>query len=161
MAFCTTRNQFAAGWFTGGNRRRFKSMATMSAQPMGILASIAGEPAGWCACGPRSRYVGGGRSTVLTDRDATEDDVVWLLPCFFVTSAHRGTGLTSTLVQAAIELARDHGAKALEGWPYTGPDRRAADAFVGHRRLFDELGFDCTARPSADRAVMRLTFDTG
>jgi GNAT superfamily N-acetyltransferase len=161
MAFCTTRSQFAAGWFTGGNRRRFESMAITSAEPMGILASIAGRPAGWCACGPRSRYVGGGRSAILTDRDPTEDDVVWLLPCLFVTSAHRGTGLTSALVQAGIELARERGAKAVEGWPYTGLDRRGADAFVGHRRLFEELGFECVAQPRPDRAIMRRAFDTG
>jgi len=57
MAFCVTRSQFAAGWLNGGNQRRFGTLAAASSTPMGILASQAAEPVGWCPCGPRSRYV--------------------------------------------------------------------------------------------------------
>ena len=49
MAFCVTRSQFAAGWLNGGNQRRFGAMAAASSTPMGILASRAAEPVGWCA----------------------------------------------------------------------------------------------------------------
>src|SRR5512133_4206897 len=75
MAFCESRSQFALGWLNGGNRQRFEAMATTSPVPMGILASVAGEPVGWCACGPRSRYaVGiGGRSSMLRHRSPPED----------------------------------------------------------------------------------------
>jgi hypothetical protein len=56
MAFCESRSQFAVGWLNGGNRDRFETMVMAGGPPMGILASVAGEPVGWCACGPRSRY---------------------------------------------------------------------------------------------------------
>ncbi|HEX3199840.1 MAG TPA: GNAT family N-acetyltransferase [Propionibacteriaceae bacterium] len=158
MAFCESRSQFAVGWLNGGNRHRFEAMATANAAPMGILASVAGEPVGWCACGPRARYAVAisGRSSILHNRVRAEDESVWLLPCLFVRVGHRGQGVTHTLVRAAIELARQEGAIAIEGWPLAGPDRRSPDAFLGREKVFEELGFSCVERPSPQRAIMRL-----
>jgi hypothetical protein len=158
MAFCESRSKFAICWLNGGNRQRFEAMATASPAPMGILASVSGEPVGWCACGPRSRYAVaiGGRSSILHDRVRAEDESVWLMPCLFVGVGHRAQGVTYTLVRAAVELARREGASAIEGWPVAGSDRRSADAFLGREKMFEELGFSCVARPSPQRAIMRL-----
>lgn len=95
-ASCTSSIKFAAGWLTGGNRARFVQMAVDSAEPIGILASVAGEPVGWCACGPRSRYITSmsGRGKLLRDRDRDEDEVVWILPCLFVRPDCRAQGVT-------------------------------------------------------------------
>ena len=136
---CESRGRFAVGWVTGGNRRRFETMATTGGTPMGILASSSGQPAGWCACGPRSRYTtaDGERSRILRDRDPSEDDTVWLIACLFVRADLRGRGVTRTLIRAAC-------------------DRRSADAFLGRERVFEELGFRCVGRPTAQRVVMRL-----
>lgn len=157
-AFCTGRGQFAAGWLTGGNRRRFETMAEDSAMPMGILASVSGEPVGWCACGPRSRYAVAlkGRSKLLQDRDRNEDELVWLLPCLYVRPDVRAQGITYALVGAAVEMARREGALAVEGWPIAGSDRRSADAFLGREKVFEDLGFRCVGRPDPQRAIMRL-----
>ncbi len=156
-AFCVTRRQFAVGWLTGGNRRHFETMAARGT-PMGILASASGKPVGWCACGPRSRYTvaDGERGRVLRDRDRTEGDTVWLLPCLFVRADLRGRGVTRTLIRAACDLARREGAAAIEGWPVTESDRQSADAFLGCERVFEELGFRCVGRPAGQRVVMRL-----
>lgn len=158
MAFCTGRGQFALGWLTGGNRRRFEAMAADRGPPMGILASVSGEPVGWCACGPRSRYAvaESGRSKLLQDRDRDEDENVWLLPCLFVRTENRGHGVTYALVRAAVELARREAAVAIEGWPSAGSDRRSEDEFLGREKVFEDLGFHCVARPSPRRAIMRL-----
>jgi len=153
-----TRTQFAVGWLTGGNRHRFETLADAGANPMGILASVAGDPVGWCACGPRSRYtvVTSGRSRIMRDRVRAEDDSVWLLPCLFVRLDHRGQGVTYALVRAAVDLARREGASALEGWPRSGSDRQPADGFLGREKVFEALGFSCVDRPSPTRAIMRL-----
>ncbi len=158
MAFCATRTQFAVGWLNGGNRRRFEAMTAAGATPMGILASVAGEPIGWCACGPRSRYaiVTSERSKIMRNRARAEDESVWLLPCLFVRVGHRGQGVTHALVRAAVELARHEGAVAIEGWPLAGSDRGSADAYLGREKVFEELGFSCVERPSPHRAIMRL-----
>ena len=156
-AFCVPRGQFAAGWFGGGNRRRFEGMAAQAPTPMGVLGLVDGEPIGWCACGPRSRYraSSSGRQ-MLHHRTRAEDEWVWLVACLFVRSGFRGQGVTSALVRSAIRLARDHGAAAIEAWPVTGPDPQAADAFLGREKTFEHLGFRCVERPSANRSIMRL-----
>lgn len=158
-AFCVTRRSFAVGWLSGGNRNRFEAMTTASSTPMGILASVAGEPVGWCACGPRSRYIvaTSGRSNI-TRWAPVEDETAWLLPCLFVRVGHRGQGVTYALVGAAVELARREGAVAIEGWPGTASNERAADAFLGREKVFKTLGFSCVERPSPRRAIMRLEF---
>jgi GNAT superfamily N-acetyltransferase len=162
-AFCTSGSQFARGWLTGGNRRRFEALAEEGTAedgtaPMGILASLGGEPVGWCACGPRSRYTAaiGGRSRLLQDRPRDEDDLVWLLPCLFVRDGHRGQGVTYALARAAVELARREGAVAIEGWPSVGAAAASAEGFLGREQLFEDLGFQAVARPSPQRVVMRL-----
>jgi GNAT superfamily N-acetyltransferase len=157
MAFCTTRFQFAAGWLTGGNRSRFESMTINGAVPMGVLASVSGVPVGWSACGPRSRYTTSveGRGRLLRDRDRDEDERVWLLPCLFVGPDHRGRGVTYALVRAAAELARSHGASAIEGWPVSDSEHSAL-AFVGREKVFEAVGFRRVARPDAERVVVRL-----
>ncbi|HEY6683445.1 MAG TPA: GNAT family N-acetyltransferase, partial [Propionibacteriaceae bacterium] len=158
MAFCVTRSQFATGWLNGGNQRRFGAMAAASSTPMGILASQGAEPVGWCACGPRSRYVAATspQSKIMRNRAPDEDEIVWLLPCLFVRAGRRGQGVTHALVRAAVELARGEGASALEGWPLARSERRSDDAFLGREQVFEDLGFNCVERPSPERAIMRL-----
>lgn len=160
MAFCATRTQFATGWFRGGNQDRFAAMTTTEATPMGVLASVAGEPVGWAACGPRSRYVTSPRSELIRRRERAEDEAVWFVPCLFVAADQRGHGVTYALVRAAVDLARDQGAAAVEAWPRTGSDRSAAEDFLGREKVFADLGFHPVDRPSADRVIMRLTFPT-
>jgi GNAT superfamily N-acetyltransferase len=152
------RGQFAAGWFARGNRRRFERMAAASATPMGVLASVEGSPVGWCACGPRSRYVTAidGRSRLLRSRPRDEDHSVWLLACLFVAAGHRDSGVTHTLVRAAVDLARRQGAIAIEGWPLAATAPRSAEAFLGREQVFQAEGFRCVDRPTPQRAVMRL-----
>jgi len=161
MAFCLTRSQFAAGWLTGGNQRQFSAMAATSSTPMGILASQAGEPVGWCACGPRSRYVAATspRNKIMQNRARDEDEIVWLLPCLFVRADRRGQGVTHALIRAAVELARSEGASAIEAWPLAESERRSGDAFLGREQVFNELGFHCVERPSPVRVIMRLELE--
>jgi GNAT superfamily N-acetyltransferase len=161
MAFCLTRSQFAAGWLTGGNQRQFSAMAATSSTPMGILASQTGEPVGWCACGPRSRYVAATspQNKIMQNRARDEDEIVWLLPCLFVRADRRGQGVTHALIRAAVELARSEGASAIEAWPLAESERRLGDAFLGREQVFNELGFHCVERPSPVRVIMRLELE--
>ena len=156
MSFCASPAGFVVGWFGGGNRRRFEAMADADS-PMGILASLAATPVGWGACGPRSRYLRNNpsRHPLLGDRPRSEDETVWLLPCLFVRAGHRGQGVCHALVDAAVSLARQHRATALEAWPLSRACR-SANAFLGPEALFAESGFRCVARPTRDRALMRI-----
>jgi GNAT superfamily N-acetyltransferase len=158
MAFCGSGWQFAAGWYGGGNRRRFEALTVTSRSAMGVLASVGGEPVGWCACGPRSRYSAAikGRSSLLAGRPREEDEDVWLVACIFVDSRHRGLGVAIPLLRAAVSLAQDEGASAIEAWPLAAGVRRLEYDHVGRERVFARLGFRCIQRPTAERAIMRL-----
>jgi GNAT superfamily N-acetyltransferase len=46
-----------------------------------------------------------------------DDDSVWTVTCFVVRAGFQGRGLTRVLVRAAVEFARERGARALEGYP--------------------------------------------
>ena len=136
MAPCLSGAAFRVGWMRGSNQRRFAAMAAGSQLPMGILALVADQPVGWCATGPRSRYVGVG---------ATSDDSVWLVPCFVVHPDHRSRGVTHTLLRAAVQLATSQGATAIEGRPAPGREPRPGDVFRGRESVFTEVGFTHTA----------------
>ncbi len=162
-AFCVSGRRFATGWFGGGNRRSFERMAAAGPTPMGVLASVDGSPVGWCACGPRSRYTAAidGRSGLLRGLPREEDDDVWLVACLFVAATHRNQGITGTLVRAAVDLARHHGAPAIEGWPLVASTPRSAEAFVGREEVFRAAGFARLDQPTPPRVLMRLDLRHG
>ena len=125
--------------------------------PTGLLAYRGDTPIGWCAFGPRSRYPAaiGARAVVFKERDPVEDESVWLVSCFFVRVGFRKAGTTFELLTAAVELAERSGVPAIEGWPLAGPGPHGADRYYGTEPLFEACGFDCVARPTPNRVVMR------
>lgn len=158
MAFCASSWQFATGWFGGGNKRRFAAMAVSEHDPMGVLAVENGEPVGWCACGPRTRYLAAfdGRSGLLSELVRDEDHRVWLIACTVIRPDHRRGGVVLSLLRGAVSLARERGASAVEAWPLAAGIRRAADDHVGREAVFAHLGFSCVQRPTPTRVIMRL-----
>ena len=157
MAPCVGLVEFGIGWVTRQNHRRFASLAAREEAPMGVLASISDEPVGWSACGPRSRYLppGGVGDRLLADRDRSEDDVVWLVPCFYLHPQHRSSGVMHALLEAAVATATAHHAAAVEGWPAVVPGLRW-DAFRGRTELFTQAGFTQVARLGPQRVLLRL-----
>ena len=157
MWFIGPAQDVRAGWRNGGNRRAFEALARTADPPLGLLAYEEGRPVGWLATGPRSRFQRaiGPRTTILKGRDPTEDDDVWLLPCFFVRVGYRRKGVTSALLDAAVSQAGAHGARAVEGFPLADGSPRSPDDYVGKQRRFADCGFTCIAEPSPRRVVMR------
>lgn len=153
--FLLSGKEFQAGWGET-NRIRFAEFAAGVGAPVGLLAYRDGTPAGWCAAGPRARYARILRSPLMRGRDAAEDDAVWLVPCFYVRRDARRSGITRTLLAAAVELAAEHGATAVEGLPLAGSGRHpSAEAYVGTEDVFQACGFQAVERPSPKRVVMR------
>jgi GNAT superfamily N-acetyltransferase len=157
MWFVGSAADVRSGWWDGGNRRAFETMAREADPPMGLLAYRQDTPVGWLATGPRSRYPRaiGPRTRLLRARDPGEDDHVWLLPCFFVRVGHRRSGVTAALLAAAVDQATARGARAVEGFPIADGHPRSADDYLGRQRRFAECGFACVDAPSPRRVVMR------
>jgi len=129
----------------------------------GLIAYIDGEPAGWCAVEPRTAYV-----RLLYTRvpwaDRTEDKTdngVWVVTCFITRTGLRRCGVSRAIVRAAVDFARQRGARALEGYPMiTQPGQEVTwgELHVGSRSIFAAAGFAEVSRPTLRRVVMRIDF---
>ena len=119
-----------------GTKRALKRLIARGQVP-GLLAYAEGEPVGWCSVAPRKDYSALERSRILRRVD---EEPVWSVVCFFVARPHRRKGVTHQLLTAAIEYAREHGAKIVEGYP-----------------VDPKAGFEEVARRSETRPIMRFT----
>jgi GNAT superfamily N-acetyltransferase len=131
----------------------------------GLIAFLDGEPVGWCAVEPRTAYEGLVRNNRVPwegrDEDKT-DDSVWAVTCIFTRTGFRRRGISRALVRAAVDFARDRGARALEGYPMlTVPGQKITlleELNVGSRSVFAAAGFAQVSHPTKRRVVMRIDF---
>lgn len=131
-----------------GNKRAFKKVVDTAPAPPGVLAYVDGVVAGWCAVAPRDDYLRLARSRATAPID---DEPVWSVVCFFVRRGMRRAGLSKALLLGAIELATQHGAIIVEGYPVEG----SGDPFHGVASMFKAAGFKEVARRTPNRPVMR------
>jgi GNAT superfamily N-acetyltransferase len=129
----------------------------------GLVAYLDGEPVGWVAVEPRTAYPKLRTSRVpWAGRDEDKDDAgVWAVTCFVVRKGYRGRGLTYPLAVAAIDFARERGARALEAYPMiTQPGKEITwgELHVGARQVFADAGFRQVTHPTPRRVVMRVDF---
>lgn len=137
-----------------GNKALLESWVSKN-HHLGLLGFFNGEPAGWCAFGPRTNYPRLGRSRILKPVDDT--DVVSIV-CFFIAKRFRRQGLGLKMILAARDFSFKHGATVLEGYPVDPVNKPFPDAFAftGTARLFEEAGFKEVERRSPTRPIMRL-----
>jgi GNAT superfamily N-acetyltransferase len=155
MWFLLPVKECHAGW-GAENQARFRALSAGADPPLGLLAYRDGEPVGWCAMGPRTRYARMLRAPTLRQRDPAEDERVWLVPCFYIRRDARRSGVSHALLESAVEAARRAGAVAVEGFPLAAGHRASAgDKYVGVEALFASAGFRPVAHPSTARVIMR------
>jgi GNAT superfamily N-acetyltransferase len=127
----------------------------------GLVAYLDGEPVGWCAVEPRSAYPGlrrNNRVPWLGRNEDKADGTVWALTCVFIRAGFRRRGVSRALVGAAVNFARQRGARSIEGYPMTSTDVIDEELHVGTVSIFAAAGFTEVIRPTLRRAVMRIDF---
>jgi len=130
----------------------------------GLVVYLDGEPVGWCAVEPRTAYEGLLRNYRVPWEGRAEDktdDSVWAVTCVFIRAGFRGRGISYALVRAAVDFARERGARALEGYPMltkSGQKIIWDEIHVGSRSIFAAAGFAEVSRPTLRRVVMRIDF---
>jgi GNAT superfamily N-acetyltransferase len=129
----------------------------------GLVAYLGGESVGWCAVEPRTEYERLLRTRVPwigRDEDKT-DDSVWAVTCFVTRAGYRRRGVSRALARAAVDFARERGARAIEGYPMItkpGEEITWGELYRGSRSIFADAGFTEVSRPTLRRVVMRIDF---
>jgi GNAT superfamily N-acetyltransferase len=127
----------------------------------GLVAYLDGEPVGWCAVEPRPAYGGLVRNNRVPWEGRAEDktdDSVWAVTCLFTRAGFRKRGISRALARAAVDFARERGARALEGYPIVTKNVILEELHVGTESVFADAGFTEVGRPTLRRVVMRIDF---
>jgi GNAT superfamily N-acetyltransferase len=127
----------------------------------GLVAYLDGEPVGWCAVEPRPAYTGLVRVFRVPWDGRSEDkadESVWAVTCLYTRSGYRKRGVSRALARAAVDFARERGARALEAYPMTTTDALLEELNVGPESVYADAGFTEVHRPSIRRAVVRIDF---
>jgi GNAT superfamily N-acetyltransferase len=141
------------------NRAALRALADAPVPP-GLLALRDGVAVGWVAVAPRSEYVRLERSRTIP---RLPGEAVWAVTCFVVAKEARRSGVARSLLAAAIDFAREHGARTLEAYPVDADGARmpAALAYTGTLGMFERAGFTIAAattsrpHPGMRRVVVR------
>jgi GNAT superfamily N-acetyltransferase len=143
-------------WIAGKgakNKRALKKIILAGEKP-GILGYKSRQPIAWCAVAPREKYGALQRSRVLKPVD---DQPVWSISCFFILKTFRRMGLSTRLLQEAVNFAAKQGASIVEGYPIQPSMQRTPDPFIWTvvPSAFEKAGFKEVARRSKSRPIMR------
>ena len=127
-----------------------------------LIAYVDGEAAGWVKVSPRPDQPRLARTRAFQESpEPFEDGSVWAVTCFVVRREHRGAGLSSRLLAAAVDHARRHGARVVEGYPVDAGATKTSsnELFHGALSTFLDAGFSEVARPKPARPIVTLTVD--
>ncbi|HEY3869236.1 MAG TPA: GNAT family N-acetyltransferase [Actinocrinis sp.] len=128
---------------------------------IGLVAYLEDEPVGWVSVEPRTAFRFMRRTPWAGRNEDRTDDSVWAVMCFVTRKGYRRRGITYALASAAVDFAREEGARALEGYPMAVPPGKEitwGELHVGARQVFDDAGFKEVCQPSPRRVVMRIDF---
>jgi len=154
--WCMTWRLPRKEWLAGKgekNRRGLHSIVAAGGKP-GIIGYVGREPVAWCSVAPREEFVALERSRVLQPVDPTP---VWSVSCLFVKKPYRRMGLSSRMLEAAVEFAARSGARVVEGYLVEASMERMPDPFLwtGLPEAFRKAGFREVLRRSRVRPIMR------
>jgi GNAT superfamily N-acetyltransferase len=125
---------------------------TKSSEPPGLLAYVAGQAVGWVAVDRRERLEHFEYSRKLKALD--RPDGLWSIVCFVIDKQHRRQGLMSRLLDAAVDYARERGARVIEAYPVDPEgDLKSYHGFTGIASVFERAGFVRVGRTEGDQVV--------
>lgn len=131
-----------------------------SGPPPGLIAYVDGEAAGWIRIGLRAAQARIPRTRIIaaSSTEPFDDKSVWAVTCFVVRREHRGSGLNRELLRAAVEYARESGARVIEGYPVDtrGEKRPSNDLFHGTVSTFVAAGFAIKTEMKPGRTLVAL-----
>jgi GNAT superfamily N-acetyltransferase len=142
---------------TSEQRKRGLKAIVDSGEIPGLLAYADGEPVAWCSIGPRERF---GRLERSPKLKRVDDQPVWSIVCFLVAKRLRGKGLMRRFLKAAVDYAKDHGARLVEGYPVEVRGGLSGySGYTGIASSFRKAGFVEVLRRSERQPIMRYSVE--
>lgn len=145
--------EFNSGKQDDGNKNSMREII-MAGKPVGLLGLLGGEPVAWCALAPRNHFARLARSRV---HKRIDDKPVWSIPCLFIHKKYRRSGISSLLLNGAIDYAKKEGIGIIEAYPVIPKGRTLPDSFAwyGLYKTFEKSGFRIVDRTSENRPMVR------
>jgi GNAT superfamily N-acetyltransferase len=137
------------------NKKAFCQLV-QNGPPPGLLAFKGDLAVGWCQLTPRDAVPWLDQTWRLKRVD---DLPVWSLSCFYIRKGYRRRGITSALIAAALDVAKNAGAPALEAYPLDANLTPSASG-TGYVSTFEQAGFTIVSQRVPVRPVMRYYFQT-
>ena len=119
--------------------------------PPGLLAFDRDLAVGWCQLTPRDDLTWFPHEWRLRPVDGNP---VWSISCMYVRKGYRRRGVSSALITAAVNVAKQCHAPALEAYPFDA-DVSGTSSSTGYASAFERAGFHTVARHIAARPIMR------
>lgn len=125
----------------------------------GVVAELGGDVVGWAKVAPAEALgkVYGQRLYRRLPCFEGSRDGVFTIACTLVDPARRRLGIAHALVDAAVALARERGARAVEAFPRCGEALRDDELGTGPASSFLRAGFS-VVHDFAPYPVLRVVF---
>ncbi len=143
----------------GPARGKYVAELVRADPPPGVLAFDGDVAVGWAAVTPRADTAFARHRKI----PHVDDLPVWSLWCIRVRPGHRGRGISHSLIDGAVEFARDRGAPVIEAYPLDNAGAKVdlTMAYPGLRKNFEVAGFEVAAATTSvlsgfPRVLMRL-----
>jgi GNAT superfamily N-acetyltransferase len=155
---------YRMGWYAQhsddvqGRRERLRDQVL---EGHGLVARLDDEPVGWCSIAPRCDYTYLRQTTWKGRAEDKADASIWAVTCFVTRAGFRHRGVSRALAAGTIDLAREHGARAVEAYPMKpapGKEVPWGEMHVSALTAFVAAGFRVVHAPSLRRAIVRYDF---
>ena len=122
----------------------------------GIIVYGEGEPVGWCQFGPMAELPRIDNYAAYRKFAAeAEAKQVWRITCFVVARKHRGRGVASFALHAALEAIKKSGGGLVEAYPVAR--RGAYQDYRGNVSMFRREGFKVVGPLGQNNVLVRRT----
>jgi len=129
-----------------------------------ILVYEGETPIGWCQFGTKEELPRiDARRTYRKSAPPAAAQTLWRITCFFVDRDHRGRGVATFALKAALEGIRRRGGGVVEAYPVVSEDMAAVPEWrwFGTRGMFRKQGFRTVAALGTSGVLMRRTIPAG
>jgi len=135
------------------NRRRKKELVSQG-RSHGVLVYAEDQPVGWCAYGRWEEFPRVDRGRYYRKLVLDQPRSLWRITCFVVDKGHRGQGIATVALRAALASIRNRGGGVVEAYPVVSKKGGSQSLWFGTVGMFEREGFERVA-PLGTSLLMR------